>query len=219
MKLAAWTLIKYEKLVWLDADILILQNIDELLDPGSVLTLEDGKMNIKLDDHKFVAAQACICNPRKFPHYPKSWTPENCPHSYSDSEWAHKLPHNFPHADSSYFNSGVFVLKPDLDEYKNILHALQTMDPSSFLFADQSLLNEFYKDKWQPIPHIYNTLKTFKKAHANIWNLTQIKVIHYILSKPWEPLAESDRLDYESVHKIWQDVKDTLPPLPPSEKY
>jgi len=212
-KLRAWTLTKYERLVWLDSDILLLQNIDELLDPQSVLVLEDGKTRIVLDDHKFVATQTCICNPSKFPQYPPWWNPQNCPHTYADSQSYHKIPSQFPHPSSSYFNAGVFILTPDLNEYNEIIHALRTWDTSSYVFAEQSLLNEFYKNKWQSIPYIYNALKTYKKAHSNIWDLTKIKVLHYILSKPWEPLAEVDRPHYESLHKLWQDVRDTLPPI------
>ncbi|SRR6266498_788009 len=60
-KLRAWDLEEeYDRVVFLDADMLVLKNIDHLMDmslPKSFLS----------------AANACTCNPRKKPDYPKDW--------------------------------------------------------------------------------------------------------------------------------------------------
>lgn len=60
-KLAVWGQDEYERLVLLDADMLPLQNMDEL-------------MTMPLPDSDSVAAcHACTCNPQKIKAYPSNW--------------------------------------------------------------------------------------------------------------------------------------------------
>ena len=67
-KLTPFSLVEYERVVQLDSDMIVLQNMDELmeipLDPPEVA----GKGN-----RVFAASHACVCNPLKKPHYPKDW--------------------------------------------------------------------------------------------------------------------------------------------------
>ena len=49
-----------QRVVMIDADMLIRRNMDELVD----LPLEEGWI---------AAAHVCACNPRKIPHYPEDW--------------------------------------------------------------------------------------------------------------------------------------------------
>jgi len=67
-KLTPFSLVEYERVVQLDSDMLVLQNMDELmnleLDPPSA----GGK-----GQRVFAASHACVCNPLKKPHYPKDW--------------------------------------------------------------------------------------------------------------------------------------------------
>lgn len=61
-KLAVWNLEEYERVVLLDADMLPLQNMDELM------------MDIALpDEHHIAACHACTCNPQKIKTYPADW--------------------------------------------------------------------------------------------------------------------------------------------------
>lgn len=47
-------------MVLLDADVIILRNMDELMD-------------LDLPKDQIAAAHVCACNPRKLPHYPADW--------------------------------------------------------------------------------------------------------------------------------------------------
>ena len=60
-KLAVWNQDEYDRAVLLDADMLPLQNMDELM----TLPLPDG-------DH-IAASHACTCNPHKIKSYPSDW--------------------------------------------------------------------------------------------------------------------------------------------------
>lgn len=81
-KLFAWTLLEYEKVGWLDCDLLIIRNIDDLFD-------------IPVDDGEMLAAPGCTCNVFNNPRLPK--LPHQCP---------------LQHKSIIYVNTGVFVVRP-----------------------------------------------------------------------------------------------------------
>ena len=67
-KLTVFGVDKYERIVLLDGDMIVRQNMDELmdvpLDPASA-----GGTGPRV----FAASHACACNPLKKPHYPPTW--------------------------------------------------------------------------------------------------------------------------------------------------
>ena len=191
----AWTKLRVfqmidlcKKCVFMDADMVVLKNIDELFE------LED--------DPNFAAVQTCICNPRKTASYPEYWKPENCP--YTNEPHIHKA-HAATDERSRVFNSGLFVFHPNLTVFDQMITALDTWDLTDFQFADQSFLNKFYNSTWHSIPPIYNMLKTFSKTHPDIWDESKVKVVHFILDKPWETSMEGNS-KYEHVHRLWWEA-------------
>jgi len=147
-KIRCWTLVQYNKAVFLDADTLVLQNSDELF-----------------DREEFSAAP--------------------------DAGWP------------DCFNSGVFVFRPSLETYKDLVN--HAMTKGSFDGGDQGLLNTFYsswahKDISKHLPFLYNMvasatysyLPAFKRFGQNV------KIIHFIgASKPW--LAHFDNFGEASL--------------------
>lgn len=69
-KLGVFGLTRFERVVLLDADMLVLRNMDELMD----LRL-DGDGDGEGDEGKrvFAACYACLCNPLGKGHYPSDW--------------------------------------------------------------------------------------------------------------------------------------------------
>lgn len=65
-KMNIFRMTQYERIVMLDSDMIILQNMDELMDIK--LTPEDPNSGAL-----FAASHACVCNPGKIPTYPKNW--------------------------------------------------------------------------------------------------------------------------------------------------
>ena len=67
-KLTPFSLIEYDRVVQLDSDMLVMQNMDELMEIelDSPTACGTGK-------RVFAASHACVCNPLKKPHYPKDW--------------------------------------------------------------------------------------------------------------------------------------------------
>lgn len=188
-KLAAWKLTEFERVVFLDADMLVTQNMDELFE-------------LALADDEIAACHACRCNPNKIPSYPKSWQPENCFYSYCRG-----VEHTEEPAEvDNYLNGGFLVLRPDEAVFEDMVQQLSEVDDlSRYLFAEQDFLNDYYHQRWKPLPYIYNALKTLPFQHAALWDLSEVKNIHYIIDKPWEKAPDKqDR--YYALNKLWWDV-------------
>jgi len=188
-KLAIWGLSEFDRIVFLDADMLVLQNMDELF----TLPLATGTI---------AACHACRCNPNKIASYPKSWTPENCFYSYSQGV------DHMEHQDEvdNYLNGGLLVLEPDAAVFEDMRHQLATLDGlSRYLFAEQDFLNDYFNQRWQPLPYIYNALKTLPFQHPAMWDMAEVKNIHYIIDKPWEKTLEPG-CRYYPLNKLWWDI-------------
>lgn len=193
-KLAVWKQEEYDRLVLLDADMLPLRNMDEL-------------MQLYLPNKDWVAASyACVCNPQKIAHYPPSWIPENCAYTGRDTmACTDATPINDK---IGYFNSGLIVLTPDINKFNTMIAYLNSIsDLNIYPFPDQDFLNEIFKLKWKPISYVYNALKTLQWAHKPMWDINQVKNVHYILTKPWDIDIHQDLSDLESIYlplyKLW----------------
>ncbi|XP_075771762.1 glycogenin-2 isoform X2 [Pelodiscus sinensis] len=135
-KLHCWTLTQYSKCVFMDADTLVLCNIDELFEREELSAAPD-------------------------------------------SGWP------------DCFNSGVFVFRPSLQTYNNLLQFAN--EHGSFDGGDQGLLNSFFSnwattDIGKHLPFIYNlsssAIYTYVPAFKHFGR--DAKVVHFLGStKPW----------------------------------
>ncbi len=188
-KLAVWGLTEHERVVFVDADMLAVQGMDELFD----LDLPAGGM---------AACHACRCNPRHNPAYPPSWVPENCFYTYCRG--AHDTER--PDLVDNYLNSGLMVLTPDdavLEELTRAVAGIE--DLSRYPFPEQDLLNERFEGRWRPLSYVYNGLRTMPVQHPSVWRDDEVKNIHYILDKPWTREPGPDGR-HEALDQRWWDV-------------
>lgn len=194
-KLYFFKLTQFKRIIQLDSDILILQNIDEL-------------MSLPLYNYRFAATHACVCNPLKKSHYPSNWTRKNCAFTHSVDSY------NVPNAEFGLAkcNSGLLIVEPSLDSFNQILSYLNNSEKvQSYLFPDQDLLADVFYQNWLSIPPIYNCLKTYKNCHPQFWDLSKIKIIHYILSpKPWDVNSTSYNDNSETFHLWWNENDERL---------
>jgi lipopolysaccharide biosynthesis glycosyltransferase len=187
-KLQPFSLTEYKRVVQLDSDMLVLQNMDEL-------------MTLPLDSatRVFAASHACVCNPTKKLHYPKDWIPTNC---------AFTSQHENPDSQDmglGILNGGLVVAEPSMDTYNAIIATIQTPDKtSSYDFADQSLLSDAFAGRWVPLSYRYNALKTMRWCHAPLWKDEEVKNVHYIMApKPWE-----DKENTDPTHAWWWEANE-----------
>ncbi|MCJ1484098.1 hypothetical protein MMC06_004266 [Schaereria dolodes] len=202
-KLTPFSLTEYDRVVQLDSDMLVLQNMDELMD----LELDPPSMK-GTGKRVFAAGHACVCNPLKKPHYPKEWIHENCAHTtqHSDPDKA-QIEGPAPTAGLAMPNGGLQVVNPCAETYRIILDRMTSSSAvENYEFADQSLLADSFEGRWVGLPYIYNALKTmrWKDVHATIWRDDRVKNVHLLLSpKPWD---EKPGEETDETHKWWWAV-------------
>ncbi|KAI1186427.1 nucleotide-diphospho-sugar transferase [Nemania serpens] len=192
-KLAPWSFTDYERVVLLDSDQVILQNIDYM-------------MEFDLPDGWIASTHACTCNPRKLAHYSKDWIPENCAFTAANQETGEPAPITESSPNNHHLlNSGTVVLRPSKQQYDLLIDTMNTHpDVPNMLFFDQDLLGIVYRGKWKPLPYVFNALKPMRDCHAPMWRDEDVRVLHYILNKPWKSRTyNDDRI--ESTHKLWWD--------------
>lgn len=195
-KLRVWQLTEYERVVFLDADMLVLQNMDELFTQD-------------LADNLLAACHACRCNPNKVVTYPESWQPAHCHYTWQERNEA------APASLDRYLNGGFLLLKPDNAVFNELAARVTAIsDLAAYPFSEQDLLNEVFADRWLPLPWFYNALKTLPYQHPAIWRREAVKNLHYIQAKPWkrdlnQPESERDR--YYDLDKLWWEKAGAQP--------
>lgn len=192
-KLAVWDQTEYDRLVMLDADMLPVQNMDELM----VLNLPNKTW--------IAAAHACVCNPQRISHYPSTWVPENC--AYTNTTTFACFHGESDNNKLNYFNSGLIVLTPDTQNFNRMVNYLNSIpDLNIYPFPDQDFLNEIFDNKWIQLPFVYNALKTLQWCHKPMWDMQYIKNVHYILTKPWDIDLNQETSELESIYKPLYEV-------------
>ncbi|KAG8958933.1 hypothetical protein FRC00_002136 [Tulasnella sp. 408] len=107
-------------------------------------------------------------------------------------------------------NSGLVVLTPSIKTY-NTLEDWVHNSPliPTFGFPDQDLLSAVFAGRWKPLPYIYNALKPLRTTHPKMWRDEDVKVVHYIMDKPWQarigPGGKGEKGDFVATHVWWWD--------------
>ncbi|GFP87959.1 galactinol synthase 2 [Phtheirospermum japonicum] len=208
-KLRIWEFVEYSKMIYLDGDIQVYENIDHLFD---------------LANGYFYAVMDCFCE-KTWAHTPQYQIGycQQCPDRVIwPSEMGPKPP--------LYFNAGMFVYEPSLPTYHDLLRTLKITTPTSF--AEQDFLNMFFRDKYKPIPNVYNLVLAMLWRHPENVKLEEVKVVHYCAagSKPWRYTGQEvnmDRGDIKALVDKWWDIYNdatldynptTAPAVPPPDE-
>ncbi|OAY43936.1 galactinol synthase 2 [Manihot esculenta] len=186
-KLRLWKLVEYSKMIYLDSDIQLFDNIDHLFD------LQGGYLYAVMD---------CFCELWRFSPLHKIGYCQHCPDRV---QWPAEMGPKPP----LYFNAGMFVFEPSLSTYNDLLKTVEVTTPTRF--AEQDFLNMFFKDFYRPLPPIYNLILSLLWRHPENIELDKAKVVHYCAagSKPWRYTGEGENMDREDIKmmvKKWWDI-------------
>ncbi|KAK4849013.1 hypothetical protein QYF36_019806 [Acer negundo] len=187
-KLRIWEFEEYSKMIYLDGDILVYDNIDHLFD------LPDGHLYAVMD---------CFCE--------KTWSHtsqykigycQQCPDKVT---W----PVELGQPPALYFNAGMLVFEPSLSTYQHLLKTLKITPPTPF--AEQDFLNMYFKDIYKPIPLVYNLVLAMLWRHPENVELEKVKVAHYCAagSKPWRYTGKEENMQREDIKMLiqkWWDI-------------
>jgi len=75
---------------------------------------------------------------------------------------------HYKHYDPKWYN---MIHSPN-----NKVHSVN--DPNRS-WADQSLMNDFFKDRWHKLSYTHNLQKRVFLHRPDLWNPNEIKIIHY----------------------------------------
>ncbi|CAA2967786.1 galactinol synthase 1 [Olea europaea subsp. europaea] len=155
-KLRIWNFLQYSKMVYLDADIQVYENIDHLLDTPNGY---------------FYAVMDCFCE-KTWSHSPQFSIGycQQCPNKVT---WPAEMGSPPP----LYFNAGMCVFEPSRLTYESLLEALKITPPTPF--AEQDFLNMFFQQVYKPIPLVYNLVLAMLWRHPENVELEKVKVVHY----------------------------------------
>lgn len=188
-KLRIWEFVDYTKMIYLDGDIQVFDNIDHLFD---------------LPNGYFYAVMDCFCE-KTWSHTPQ-YKIGYCQQSPHKAHW----PENeFGPKPALYFNAGMFVYEPNLSTYRDLLNTLQVTPPTPF--AEQDFLNMYFGKIYKPIPLVYNLVLAMLWRHHENVDLDQVKVVHYCAngSKPWRYTGKEENMDRQDIKmlvKKWFDI-------------
>ncbi|KAF8014877.1 hypothetical protein BT93_H0617 [Corymbia citriodora subsp. variegata] len=188
-KLRIWEFVEYSKMIYLDGDIQVFDNIDHLFD------LEDGY---------FYAVMDCFCE-KTWSHTPQ-YAVGYCQQCPDKVQWREEEMGPRP---SLYFNAGMFVYEPSLATYSDLLSGLKVTPPTPF--AEQDFLNMYFRNVYKPIPNVYNLVLAMLWRHPENVDLEKVKVVHYCAagSKPWRYTGKEENMqrdDIKMLVKKWQDI-------------
>jgi len=158
-KLRMWEFCdEYDKLVYLNSDVIPMQNIDDMFMAPHFSAAQDNM--IPDDDFDAERCQA--------------------PGLLMKAPWQTK---------SAYFNAGIFVFEPSLEELSEIMETLKHSKLSRY--AEQDLLNEFYSGSWNMLPMSYNWGRANFFVNPEICPPAALKILHFSgPAKPWRRQAD-----------------------------
>lgn len=177
-KLRVFELVDYDTVCYLDADMIVRRNMDNVFSRGA-----------DLPPDWIAANHACVCNLDHDPWAPADWTRENCAYTPLSHPAALTQPMKVtPESRPTHhlLNSGMFLFHPSQDLWDRMLDFFNTTDKlSTYKFPDQDFLADFFRNKWRSLGWQFNALKTMRYWHTNIWRDEEVVCLHYIVDKPW----------------------------------
>ncbi|XVE82324.1 hypothetical protein DITRI_Ditri15bG0139200 [Diplodiscus trichospermus] len=190
-KLRIWEFVEYEKMVYLDGDIQVFDNIDHLFDSPNGY---------------FYAVMDCFCEKTwsNSPQYKIGYC-QQCPEKVT---WPVETLGPPP---PLYFNAGMFVFEPNIFTYNDLLRTLKITTPT--LFAEQDFLNSFFRNVYKPISSVYNLVLAMLWRHPENVDLDKVKVVHYCAAgaKPWRYTGKEENMQREDIKilvKKWWEIYD-----------
>lgn len=109
--MCALQFVEYKKLIYLDGDIQVMENIDHLF---------------QMEDSFFYAVMDCFCE-KTWSHTPQ-YNIGYCQQRPNEVQWPSELGPKPP----LYFNAGMFVYEPNLETYHSLLSTLNVTPPTPF---------------------------------------------------------------------------------------
>jgi hypothetical protein len=155
-KLWLWKLTQFDRICWVDADMICTANIDDVFDHD----LDAAGADIGM-------APGCRCNVFKNPKLPTA--PEICPFLHPDAK-------------TYYGNTGLFLAKPSEEMFQRLVaedynYPFPDQDGFNVIFGAQRILR---------LPTRFNFMNQLPLVHPETMKGYPFAVYHYCYGKPWD---------------------------------
>jgi len=105
------------------------------------------------------------------------------------------------------FNTGLMVIRPSASLFNEILDYISQYQ-RNYDYGDQGILNYFFYERKEEeiklLDQEWNMLKRIKVHHPQLFNINNIKFLHYVGMKPWQiPLWHREEKGYLSLNLLW----------------
>jgi hypothetical protein len=168
-KVHAWALTEYAAVCWMDADMVVMRNMDAAV-------FEEALRRVPTPEH-VAAARGCRCNVFGNPKFPTD--PAGCPFANPD-------------ADAYYFNAGLMLLRPARE-----VHARLLRESYDHPMGDQDTFNLFFRGRVARLSSALNFMAHLPRAHPGaleeVGGEGGVCVFHFTYGKPWEEEGERAR--------------------------
>ncbi len=164
-KIYIWTLVDYDRICWLDSDLLIVKNIDEIFD------------ELEYPRYEIAGARGCRCNIMQNPSL--HTLPEECP---------------FLHDDKQYINAGVMVIKPSMYIYNILMeqdykHPFAEQDTFNIVFKDKikQISSKYNYLNHLPLAHpdVEQDFSVFHFGYGKPWDKLNLLGSHQEMYDLW----------------------------------
>ncbi|KAB8349513.1 hypothetical protein FH972_023539 [Carpinus fangiana] len=182
-KLRVFELTDYDRVCYLDADMLIVRpGMDKLV------------LETRLPSLDWIAAtHVCACNKDHDPWADPSWTEANC--AFTLCPWPKEpcQPSASGPPPHRLLNGGMFIFNPSKALWDDVKRVLATdVRLATYKFPDQDFLASYFEGRWLAVNYKYNALKTMRNWHPDMWRDGDVINVHYIVDKPWARRIASD---------------------------
>lgn len=105
----------------------------------------------------------------------------------------------------SSFNGGFLLISNSIQGKKTKSQLLQLSEKTSnHHYADQSILNDYFKKSARYLNSQYNCLKRCFPDELFSTFDKDIKIIHYVGAKPWQTTTQPFELKYSRIENLWK---------------
>ena len=147
---------------------------------------------------------------------------ENLDHLFKKPHFSSVNAGGFIHKDWVDLNSGLIVFKPSIEIYNKLIKLLQD---GSYYPSDQDVLHKYYNEwnlkKELNLGYQYNmfvvdipraikelnftTINSMDEINDEIKSNNNIKIFHYICSKPWKK-----KIEHNKFYTIWYEIYESI---------
>ena len=189
-KLQLWTLISYDKIFYIDLDVIFMRNIDDVFTYNmysttfSSTTTSSSSSNTKpssTNQHPHTSSTTSShTDLNTHLNTPTTTTSTTPLYFLGTLDWG-----RWTKPGTIKYNGGAFLLQPSIDIYIKLYTYRYNIRAYRSLEAEQGLFNKVFIKDGCCLPIYYNMQKSISLHIPYLWHPSAVYILHYTDEKPW----------------------------------